>query len=83
MITSDGKVTVDLTSYNTARGTVKIDSGISSGWWSTKTWSYYGYSTLAELYKVAVTSRIDTYIHEDNVKESIAPETATNAVPAV
>ena len=75
-VSSDGKVSVDVTNYSTARDRFTIDSGISSGWWSTKSWNYYGYPTLDELYKKVVTSNMDSYNHEDNVGESAAPGTA-------
>lgn len=51
-----------------------VDSGIKSGWWSTKTWYYYGYESLENLYKAVVTSNMDLYNHEDNMDESVAPE---------
>ena len=75
MVESDGKVTVDVTNYSTPYDRFTIDSGVSSGWWSTRTWQYYGYQTLDELYKKAVSQNIDTYNHEDNVDESVAPAT--------
>ncbi len=65
-----GEVTVNVTEYSTPRDRFTIDSGISSGWWSTKTWYYDGYQTLDELYKVVVTSNSESYNHEDNVDGS-------------
>ena len=75
IVEPDGNLTVDVTDYNTPNDRFVIDSGISSGWWSTMSWYYYGYQTLDELYKNVVTMNIDSYIHEDNVDESAAPET--------
>lgn len=68
-----GETTVDVTDYRTPGDRFSIDSGVSSGWWSTKEWYYYGYQDINELYKVAVTYNIDAYNHEDNVDESLAP----------
>lgn len=67
----DGKIVVDTTHSTTPNNSFKsfkIDSGVDAGWY-TKTWDYYGYSTLDELYKDVVTSNIDSFNHEDNVKE--------------
>jgi hypothetical protein len=66
-----GETTVDLTRYYTPNDRFTIDSGISSGWFSTKQWYYYGYETIDALYKVAVTCNIESYNHEDNIDESL------------
>jgi hypothetical protein len=50
---------------------------VSTGWFSTKSWYYYGYQTLDELYKTVVTSNIDSYNHEDNVSDSGASATVS------
>ena len=71
----DGKIDIDVTRYNTPNSQFTVDTGISAGWWSTKSWYYYGYEKLDELYKEVVTSKLDNYNHEDNVDESVAPET--------
>lgn len=69
IVSGDGKVTVEVTDYNTPDNEFTIDSGISSGW-RTQTWYYHGYQTLEDLYKTVVTSRLDSYNHEDNVDET-------------
>ncbi|WP_031547610.1 zinc ribbon domain-containing protein [Oribacterium sp. FC2011] len=74
-IGADGKAIVDLTYYDTPYDRVTIDTGLSAGWWSNKGWYYYGYSTLDELYKNAVSKNVDSYNHEDSVDESLAPKT--------
>ncbi|MCM1086616.1 MAG: YARHG domain-containing protein [Muribaculaceae bacterium] len=79
MVEPDGSITVDITNYNTPSESIYVDSGISYGWFGTKRWEYYGYWTLDDLYKVAVTSAMDVYNHEDNIDESVAPETVTVA----
>lgn len=79
MVEPDGNITVEVTNYNTPGDRFTIDSGVNSGWWSTRTWQYYGYQTLDELYKKAVSQNIDTYNHEDNVDESVAPATVAEA----
>ena len=80
MVEPDGKITVDVTHYNTPNETFTIDSGVSyNGWGSTKSWYYYGYPTLDELYKDVITSNMDSFNHEDNVDESVAPETVAEA----
>jgi hypothetical protein len=75
MVGADGLVAVDVNDNSTPDKRFTIDSGVGSGWWSTKSWNYYGYQTLDELYKAVVTSNMDSYNHEDNVDESVAPET--------
>lgn len=67
-----GETTVNVTKYRTPGDRFTIDSEVSSGWWSTKQWYYYGYQEVKDLYKVAVTNNIDSYNHEDNVDESLA-----------
>lgn len=71
---ADGNLAVDVLDYETPGDQFSIDSGISTGWFSTQSWSYRGYRTLDELYKTVVVSRMDAYNHEDNVDESAAPE---------
>lgn len=73
MLDSEGALSVDVTDYRRTYDKVTIDSGVTQ-YWNTKTWSYYGYLTLDDLYKAVVTSDIDSYNHEDNVDESIAKE---------
>lgn len=76
LVNPDGVTTVDVSSYHNPSDRVTIDTGISSGWWSTKSWYYYGYSTLDELYKSVVASNADSYNHEENIDESdVAEET--------
>jgi hypothetical protein len=79
MVDSDGSVAVDVSYYNTPNDRFTIDSGVSSGWFGTKSWYYYGYQTLDELYKTVVTSNIDFYNHEDNVNESGASVAVSEA----
>lgn len=74
MIGEDGKLAVDVTDYTTPYDRFIVDSGISSGWFGTQCWYYYGYGTLEELYKQAVTTYIDTYNHQDNIDENAVPE---------
>ena len=68
LVDADGNVNVDVTDYRTPGSRLRVDSGVSSGWWSTKTWDYYGYETLDDLYKDVVTSNLDGYNHQDNVE---------------
>lgn len=77
LVDSDGTMTVDVTDYTTPDDGFTIDSGISSGWWSTKSWYYYGYQTLDELYKTVVIENAESFKHEDNVKKS-EPADKTN-----
>lgn len=72
---ANGLVTVDVNENNTPNNQFKIDSRVGSGWWSTKSWYYYGYQTIDELYKAVVTSNLDSYNHEDNVDKSVPPQT--------
>ena len=65
VVEPDGTVSVNVTSYDTPNNRVDIDSGISTGWWSTKGWNYYGYDSLDSLYKSVVTANLDHYNHED------------------
>lgn len=66
---ADGNVSVDVTRYTTPNNRVQVDSGVDSGWWSTKTWYYDGYVSLDDLYRSAVTSNLDSWNHEDAVSE--------------
>ncbi len=79
LVDTNGVTSVSITDYSTPYDTFTVDSGVSDGWWSTKTWNYSGYETLDELYRVVVTSKVDVYNHEDNVNESAAPATQDNA----
>lgn len=82
MIGEDGRLVVDVTDYATPYNRYTVDSGISTGWFSTYCWYYYGYGTLEELYKEAVTANIDAYNHQDNIDESAVPEPLAEEVQA-
>lgn len=71
MLDTEGKLTADMADYRTPSATFTVDSGISSGWFSTQTWYYEGYGALPELYDDVVTSNMDFYNHEDNVDEGM------------
>ncbi len=62
-----GNLEVDVTKYETPDSYIQLDSGVSSGWWNTKTWKYYGYENLEDLYKGVVTVNLDSYNHQDNI----------------
>lgn len=79
MIDGNGTVTVDTNYYDTPYDSFEIDSNVSSGWFGTQSWYYYGYETLDELYKNVVTVNLDDFNHEDNVEGvSATSEEATN-----
>lgn len=80
MVGLDDKLIVEVTDYNKPNDRFMIDSGISSGWWSNMQWYYNGYQTLDELYQNIVTRNLDLYNHQDNVDESIAPESAVEDI---
>lgn len=71
LVDNNGKTTVDLTNYRTPTDQFTVDSGIRDDFWitATKSWDYYGYPTLDELYKNVVTSNIEFYTVEDNTAE--------------
>ncbi len=69
LVNPDGVTTVDVSNYCNPSDRVTIDTGIS-----TKSWYYYGYSTLDELYKSVVTSNADSYNHEEDIDESTVGE---------
>ncbi len=77
---SDGATKVDVTNYSTPNNRFTVDSGVESGWWNTKTWSYYGYKTLDALYKNVVTANMDSYNHEDNVTEAGSRESTREKI---
>lgn len=72
MVASDGTVNVDVTNYESPYDRVTIDSNVRDGWFN-KSWYYYGYENLDELYKKNITTKIDSYNHEDSIDESLAP----------
>lgn len=69
IVGTDGKVSVDVTNYNTPGDRFTIDAGIGRNWWSNQEWPHNGYQTLEDLYKTVVTSNLDAYNHEDNIDE--------------
>ena len=79
MVESDGKINVEVTNYTTPSDRFTIDSGVKYGWFGTRSWYYYGYQTLDELYKNVVAKNMDSYNHEDNIDESVAPEIVVEA----
>ncbi len=83
MLDAGGKTVVNISDYGTPNNRFTVDSGVGSGWWGTQTWYYYGYQSVNDLYKEAVTKYIDSYNHEDNVDESVAPVTVVEEEPEV
>ena len=75
LVNSDGKVEIDITKYDTPHDTFRVDTDISSGWFGTKGWYYYGYESLQKLYDAVVTSKLDAYNHEENVSDQASTET--------
>ena len=73
MLDGEGKTVVDTNNYNTPSASFTVESNVGTGWFSTKSWYYYGYKSLDELYKAVVTSNLDAYNHEDNIDENVAP----------
>lgn len=69
LVDTEGTTTVDVTAYSTPNNRYTIDSGISSGWYGTKTWYYSGFGSLTDLYKAVVESNMEYYNHEDDVAE--------------
>lgn len=63
-----GNLDVDVTKYDTTNSYIIVDSGVHYGWWSTKTWRYYGFEDLEDLYKSVVTINLDSYNHQDNME---------------
>lgn len=78
LVSADGKLNVDVTRNVIPYNHYEVDSGVSDGWWGTKSWRFFGYPTLEELYKEAVLQNVDNYNHEDSIDES-----AVAALPAV
>ena len=74
MVDENGDIDVDVTQYSKPIDTFVIDSNVSNGWFGTKEWYYYGYKSIDDLYENAVTTKIDSYNHEDNIDESKVPE---------
>lgn len=70
LVDEKGNSDIDITNYRTGYNSFKVDTGISSGWWSTKYWYFDGYATLNDLYKEVVTSQAEKYNHDDNVTDT-------------
>lgn len=77
MIDGDGKIVVDTNDYSTPSSSFTVKANVGTGWSSSKTWYYYGYESLDSLYKAVVTSNLDSYNHEDNIDENVAPTEAS------
>jgi hypothetical protein len=71
-VSDTGEITVDLQDYSTPRTRVSVDSGISTGWFSTKTWNYYGYSSVNELYESAIANAAEKYTLDSTVPTTAA-----------
>lgn len=72
-ITEDGECSVNLVDYSTADSgsqRIGVDSGISSGWWSTYSWVYYGFEKLDLMYNQLVTTQIADHTAENNVTDT-------------
>ncbi len=79
MTDGENNIDFDVTYYDTVGNTfyVKADTG---SWWSSKSWYYYGYETLDELYKNVVTSNMDKYNHQENIENDAAASSSDTYV---
>ncbi len=75
MIDGEGDLVFDVNSYDTVGNTFYVHSKENS-WWG-RSWYYYGYETLDELYKNVVTSNMDSYNHEENINEELTAADTT------
>ncbi len=71
MMDPEGQLEVEVNDYDTPSDRVTIDSGLSGSWFSTKSWYYYGYETLDNLYENVITANADSFNHEEMVDESL------------
>lgn len=73
ILSDDNECAVDLTKYQTPSYdyvTFTVDSGVNSGWWSTKQWTFYGYEKVDMMYNQLVSVNIDKYKSENNVEDT-------------
>lgn len=71
MTDGEGNMDYDVNYYDTVSHTFYVEAETDS-WWNYKTWYYYGYETLDELYKNVVTVNIDDYNYQENISEDVA-----------
>lgn len=71
-VSDSGELTVELTNYSTPRNRVTVNSGISTGWFSTKTWNYYGYASVNELYEAEIKNAAEKYTLDSTVPATAA-----------
>jgi len=63
LLTNDaGDLQFNVDSYESARNRITVDSGIATGWFSTKRWNYYGYETLDALYEDVIADAAEKYV---------------------
>ena len=78
MILSDGTASVDLGKYDTCNSTtLKVDSGIDNGWFSTKSWVYKGYDSITSLKDNLITKIIDKYNYADYINYDLVGDTTS------
>ncbi|MDD5833331.1 MAG: zinc-ribbon domain-containing protein [Clostridiales bacterium] len=70
-VKSDGQLVYSSTDYRIPSNEFRIDSGVSTGWWSTMGWRYKGYRDFDELYRKEVTARTDEYTAEDMIDRTL------------
>lgn len=71
-ISDTGEITIELESYSTPRNRVNVDSGISTGWFSTKSWNYYGYNSVDALYEAEIKNGANKYTLDSTVQATVA-----------
>lgn len=74
MVDETGVTSVDVTNYDTPGHSVEVELS-RNGSYADAWWYYDGYETLDALYKSAVTAKLESYNHEDNVDEKLANTT--------
>lgn len=73
-INEDGDIHFDSSNLIIPNKSVEVNSGISTGWWSTASWKFTGYESLDSLYMNLVTANLDNYTCEENVMDTVAEE---------
>ena len=74
VVDETGVTSVDVTNYDTPGHSVEVELS-RNGSYADAWWYYDGYETLDTLYKSAVTAKLESYNHEDNVDEKLANTT--------
>ena len=69
LVSADGKTVVDVASFGTPSNRFTVNTGISSGWFTTMRWTYYGFESVSDLYNTMISPYENKYTIQSSIEQ--------------